>query len=244
MSTTGTRNNVTVSLGATDPNSAVSGSEFFYKLTGGADQPWTKYTGPFTVSAEGSTDVVARSVDVNGNIEASKTDTIKIDKTAPTFALGCPSAPHARRRRPTRTISGATDDRLGLRRRSQRRPAGRHLAARATASRNEVRSRIGPATPRRTRATTTCATPTRALRRSRAGTSPNATGVFTLGWTRRRTRSSFGIRYTLQHRDADDADWSDVATGIDALSYAFAGSRRGRGHVDVPRPGLRQRRSA
>ena len=86
------RNNVTVSLSATDPNSAVSGSEFFYKLTGGADQPWTKYTGPFVVSTEGSTDVVARSVDVNGNIEASKSDTIKIDKTAPTFSLGCPAA--------------------------------------------------------------------------------------------------------------------------------------------------------
>jgi lysophospholipase L1-like esterase len=104
---------VTVTLTAADGNDPVAGTEYFYKLDGAADAPWTKYTAPFTITSEGQTTVVARSVDSNGNIEASKTDLIKIDKTSPTFTLTCPSSvllngPGAF------TVSDAADDRSGL----------------------------------------------------------------------------------------------------------------------------------
>jgi lysophospholipase L1-like esterase len=105
------REDVTVTLGSADAD--VAGTEYFYKLDGAADAPWTKYTAPLTVSAEGQTTITARSVDVNGNIEASKSDVIKIDKTPPAFTLSCPGAvllnsdAHY-------TVSGAADDRSGL----------------------------------------------------------------------------------------------------------------------------------
>jgi hypothetical protein len=84
------RNNVTASISATDPNSVVNGSEYF-QLQGAGTLPWTKYSAPFTISSEGTTNVTGRSVDVNGNINASVSTAIKIDKTPPTFTLSCPS---------------------------------------------------------------------------------------------------------------------------------------------------------
>ncbi|MCW3021088.1 MAG: hypothetical protein JWR30_410 [Conexibacter sp.] len=107
------REDVTVTLSATDPDNAVAGTEYFYKLDGAADAPWTKYTAPITVSAEGQTTITARSVDANGNIEASKSDVIKIDKTPPWFTLTCPSAVLLNGEGHY-TVSAAADDRSGL----------------------------------------------------------------------------------------------------------------------------------
>jgi lysophospholipase L1-like esterase len=84
------RNNVTVSVSATDPGGSVSGSEFF-QLQGAGSLPWTPYTTPFTISSEGITNVTARTVDASGNINASTSTAIKVDKTAPTFTLTCPT---------------------------------------------------------------------------------------------------------------------------------------------------------
>ncbi|MGA2321996.1 MAG: penicillin acylase family protein, partial [Solirubrobacteraceae bacterium] len=57
-----------------------------------------------------------------------------------------------------------------------------------------------------------------------AGVTPNASGLFTLTWTGP-DPAHFGITYTLQHRNAaPGAEWSDVATGIEALSYEFTGA--------------------
>jgi lysophospholipase L1-like esterase len=106
------REDVSVSLTASD-NTGVAGSEYYYKLDGAGDAPWTKYTGPFTISAEGQTTVTARSVDVNGNVEASKTDVIKIDKTAPAFTLSCPSSVLLNGAG-SYSVADATDDRSGL----------------------------------------------------------------------------------------------------------------------------------
>ena len=106
------RNNVTVGVSATDPNSSVSGSEFF-QLQGAGTLPWTPYTAPFSIGSEGVTNVTARSVDVNGNINASTSTAIKIDKTAPTFTLTCP-AQVPMSTSAAITISGASDARSGF----------------------------------------------------------------------------------------------------------------------------------
>ncbi len=67
--------NVTLTL-ATE-----AGATTQYKLGSGAFQ---SYSGPVTLSDEGSTLVTYRSTDADGNVEADKTVTVRIDKTAPT----------------------------------------------------------------------------------------------------------------------------------------------------------------
>jgi DNA/RNA endonuclease YhcR with UshA esterase domain len=72
---------ITVTLTATD-NGAVDHTE--YQVTDGI---WNVYSGPITISTEGTTNLVFRSVDNSGNVEADKTLTLQLDKTAPTVAL-------------------------------------------------------------------------------------------------------------------------------------------------------------
>nr|WP_236587783.1 endonuclease [Tumebacillus amylolyticus] len=77
------RQDVTVTLTPTDDESGVARTE--YQLTPG--EAFTPYTAPIVLSGEGTTTVSYRSVDNKGNVEASKTITVKIDKTAPTLTL-------------------------------------------------------------------------------------------------------------------------------------------------------------
>ncbi|MDQ1651429.1 MAG: hypothetical protein QOI35_629 [Cryptosporangiaceae bacterium] len=222
------RNNVTVSLTAADGNDPVAGSEFFYKLDGAADLPWTKYTGAFTVSTEGLTDVVARSVDSNGNIEASKTDIIKIDKAAPTFSLGCPATATVLGDPASATVSGATDDRSGfVTDPNGTRPVDTSVPGNAQPNEVQIQDRAGNTTSH------TCTYDVRypdpGAPAISAGTSPNASGAFTLAWTGT-DPSLFGIRYSLEHQDANDAGYSAVAGGLAARSHAFtAGSPEAEG---------------
>jgi hypothetical protein len=71
---------VSITLAATDPGGAgVARTE--YTLDGGAD--WITYAAPFTLSDEGTFIIGYRSVDLGGNVEATHSLTVKIDKTAP-----------------------------------------------------------------------------------------------------------------------------------------------------------------
>jgi lysophospholipase L1-like esterase len=212
------KENVTVTVSATDGNDAVAGSEFFYKLDGAADLPWTKYTGPVTVSTEGTTDFVARSVDSNGNISASTTDVIKIDKTKPSFTLTCPSGSLVLGSTGQYAISGATDDRSGF----AADPSGSFsFAADAPGVhqiQREIEDRAGNTLSRSCDVSVIYPDP--GAPALSAGSTPNASGTFTLAWTGA-DPADFGIRYTLEHADADDAAYSAVATDVDALSQAI-----------------------
>ncbi|ARU59917.1 hypothetical protein CBW65_01730 [Tumebacillus avium] len=73
------REDVTVTLTATDDKSGVARTE--YQIGNG---DWTEYTAPFAVNTDGTHNVAYRSVDVNGNVEAEKSLTVKLDKTMPT----------------------------------------------------------------------------------------------------------------------------------------------------------------
>jgi lysophospholipase L1-like esterase len=222
------RNNVTVSLTAADGNDAVAGSEFFYKLDGAADLPWTKYTGPFTVSTEGLTDVVARSVDSNGNIEASKTDVIKVDKHAPSFTLTCAPGPYVLGSSQTATISGAADSGSGF----AADPNGDFPIDTSQPGNNqpndvEIADRAGNTTQQSCSYDVHYPDPGAPVLTS--GTSPNGSGAFTLAWTGT-DPSLFGIRYSLEHQDADDGAYSPVANDPASRSHAFtAGSPEGEG---------------
>ena len=62
-----------------------------------------------------------------------------------------------------------------------------------------------------------------------AGTSPNATGLFTLSWTGADPLQYFGLTYTLQHHNHEGLPWTNVASGIEALEFSFTGSGESEG---------------
>jgi len=86
---------VTVTLSASDSGSGVHNTE--YDLNGAG---WTTYTEPFVVSSESTSSTVHntvqfRSTDKAGNVEETKSLTIKIDMTAPTVSAGVPLSGNA-----------------------------------------------------------------------------------------------------------------------------------------------------
>ena len=70
---------VTVSLSATDDLSGVALTQ--YRLVG--SPTWITYTGPFVVSAEGSSTYECRSIDVAGNVEVAHPFTVLVDAQGP-----------------------------------------------------------------------------------------------------------------------------------------------------------------
>lgn len=77
---------VIVTLTATDDISGVALTVYSFD-----EATWIIYTGPFTITTEGITTVYYSSTDVAGNVEATKTETIKIDKTAPILKITTPT---------------------------------------------------------------------------------------------------------------------------------------------------------
>jgi hypothetical protein len=80
--------NVLVTLSAIDNVGGSGLPKTEYNL----DNPaWTTYTLPFTISDEGTTTVNYRSTDNAGNVEDTKTFTVKIDKTQPEVTISTPT---------------------------------------------------------------------------------------------------------------------------------------------------------
>lgn len=77
-----TSETVTVTLEAADIGRGVAST--VYSVNDGGE---TGYSGPFTVSEEGVTTLDFKSTDLAGNVEATQTATVKIDKTAPEITL-------------------------------------------------------------------------------------------------------------------------------------------------------------
>jgi len=92
---------VAVSLTAADSLSGVAA--VIYSQDGGVT--WNQYSMPFVVTAEGQTDVLFRAEDLAGNVEATQTAVVKIDKTAPEAAVKFDPT--------TKDITVTGDDNLG-----------------------------------------------------------------------------------------------------------------------------------
>lgn len=61
-----------------------------------------------------------------------------------------------------------------------------------------------------------------------SSTTPNNTGGFTVEWDAATDQDAGDtVTYTLQKRDADDADWTPVVTGLATNSYTFTGEAEG-----------------
>ena len=76
------KSDVIVNLTATDNISGITKIEYSFDGTN-----WITYKGSFTITTEGTTTIYYRSTDVAGNMEAMKTENIKIDKTPPATDL-------------------------------------------------------------------------------------------------------------------------------------------------------------
>ncbi len=79
--------NVEITLTAADEEngSGIAKTEYSFD-----DAIWNEYSSPFTVDIEGTTTVYFRSIDNAENVEATKTQSFKIDKTAPEIAIDSP----------------------------------------------------------------------------------------------------------------------------------------------------------
>jgi lysophospholipase L1-like esterase len=212
------RENVTVTISASDNNDAVAGSEYFYKLEGAEDTAWIKYEGPITVSSEGKTTITARSVDSNGNISETKTDVIKIDKVKPSFKLTCPSEPVLLNAEAAYTISEASDSKSGF----AADPNGTFPieTAKAGSFNNSVQIVDSAGNTTTQECTINIVYPVPGVPALSSGTSPN-TGVFSVAWTQSADPLLYGsLQYTLQHRNAS-GEWADVSSTITTPSYAF-----------------------
>lgn len=99
---------VAVMLDASDACTGVAGTE--YSTDGGAS--WQPYAGSFAISQEGTTTILYRSTDRAGNVETTRSLTIKLDKTAPTIQLSAtPSIIQGNNGKPIAvTISGSGAD--------------------------------------------------------------------------------------------------------------------------------------
>jgi lysophospholipase L1-like esterase len=211
------RNNVQLTLGASDPDDAVAGTE--YEL--GAATSWTKYTGPITISSEGETTLTVRSVDVNGNVEASKSTTIKIDKGAPTFTLTCPASPLVLGESASAVVSEASDALSGFASDPNgERPVDTSAPGNAQTKTVQIQDRAGNSTTHSCNYDVHYPDPGAPVISS--GGTPN-TGQFEIAWTGA-DPAEFGISYELQHHNAASEEWSDVETGIAGLSHLFTGA--------------------
>lgn len=81
---------VQVSLTPSDGASGVASTS--YTTTGAQTIASNVYTGPFTITADGTTSITFSSTDAAGNTEATKTQTVKLDKTNPTGSITTPSS--------------------------------------------------------------------------------------------------------------------------------------------------------
>jgi hypothetical protein len=76
----------TVTLSVTETDTWIVSTR--YSINGG---PATTYTAPFGVSAEGTTSITYRSVDGAGNVEETRTATVRIDRVAPDVSDDAPA---------------------------------------------------------------------------------------------------------------------------------------------------------
>ena len=178
-------------------------------------------TAPQTFETSGSHTAGGTVADKAGNVSGAGTLTVHVDATPPTLEVSCPetallgaTAVHA-------TVT-ASDDESGLASDpSGSVPIDTGHAGPATVSQTAV-DNVGHETS--ASCTTEIEYPTPGAPAVSAGSNPSKDGLFTLGWEGADPLQQAGLSYTLQHHDASTEAWSNVATGIEALSFAFTGA--------------------
>lgn len=76
------RSDITISLNPTDDNSGVEKTEYSFD-----NVSWNLYSSPIVVSTEGERTIYYKSTDNAGNVESTKSQSYKVDKTAPIITI-------------------------------------------------------------------------------------------------------------------------------------------------------------
>jgi hypothetical protein len=178
-------------------------------------------TAPEMFNASGSHLANGTVADFAENVSEAVTLTVQVDATPPSLEITCPATAIVGEAGLQTTIA-ASDGESGL-------------AIDPSGTVTVDTSHAGPFTVTRTavdnvghETTRACTTqvhyPTPGAPKLTAGTNPNASGLFTLGWTGADPLQYVGLTYALQHHDAATEEWSPVAGNIGALSYEFTGA--------------------
>jgi hypothetical protein len=155
-----------------------------------------------------------------GNVSQAGTLAVHVDATPPSVEVHCPATALVGEASITATVT-ASDGESGL----ASNPSGTvHIGTTHAGSVTVTRTAIDNVEHETTSScTTVVGYPTPGAPALSGGANPNANGLFTLDWSGADPLTYPGLTYTLQHHNAATATWSAVATGIEALSYAFAG---------------------
>ncbi|HTY95723.1 MAG TPA: hypothetical protein VMB91_01695, partial [Solirubrobacteraceae bacterium] len=176
--------------------------------------------GPQTFDTSGSHEACGSEKDKAGNESSPGCLTVQVDATPPTLELSCPASALVGEAGVVASYT-ASDGQSGLAgAASGTIPIDTSSAGKKTVG-TTATDNVGHET------TDSCSTeveyPTPGAPSLTAGTSPNASGLFTLSWTGADPLQYFGLTYTLQHHNHEGLPWTDVASGIEALEFSFTG---------------------
>ena len=82
----------TITLTAVDNAGGSGVASITYSAAGAQTIASTTYAAPFAISVDGTTTVSFRAIDNAGNAEATKTQIVRVDRTAPTGSITAPTA--------------------------------------------------------------------------------------------------------------------------------------------------------
>lgn len=175
--------------------------------------------GEQTVSTSGIHNVCATVSDKVGNVSSPGCRTVRVEASPPTLDVKCPQTV-LEGASASATVT-ASDPYSGL----ASDPSGTVAidtshAGEQVVTRTAV-SNLGFETTKS--CTTTVESSTPGAPALTVGANPSKNGRYTLGWSGPDPLQYFGLRYTLQHRNAATATWSTVAKNIGERSYELAG---------------------
>jgi hypothetical protein len=182
---------------------------------------------PQTFETSGTHTACGTVADNVGNVSAPGCLTVQVDATPPSLEVSCPAKAVVGEAGVTASLA-ASDAYSGLATpASETIPIETLTAGPKTVTRTAI-SNVGLETTKSCTTQVLYRTPSAPA--LTVGTSPNDTGLFTLGWSGDDPLDYFGLNYTLQAHDAATATWSTAASGLEALSYDFGlGEEEGEG---------------
>jgi hypothetical protein len=180
---------------------------------------------PQTFNTDGSHTASGTVADKAGNVSAYGSASVQVDVSPPAVEVSCPESVKVDAAA-SATVT-ASDDQSGL-------------ASDPSGTVSIDTSKAGPVTTTRSatdnvghEANGSCTTQVGYVDPGApalsSGANPNMGGLFSLAWTGSDPVEFAGLSYTLQHHNDATGEWSTVATGIEALSYEFAGIGEGEG---------------